>query len=126
MWMNGSSSFRSTPANARLTGKPSPSKADGALVMDTTGRWITLGSSAGTGGRTVTSGTVKAGIADSLGRFVFNDPLGNTHRGQHIPRLHSLAPARPTGIRPQEGSITAMESPSLTTSPSLTVISVMT
>src|SRR5665647_1880637 len=74
MWMNGSSSFRSTPANARLTGNPRPSRADGALVIDTTGRCMPFGGSAGTGGSTVRSGTVKAGTADSLGRFVFNDP----------------------------------------------------
>ena len=33
-------SRRSTPANARLTGKPSPSKEDWALVTDTTGRRV--------------------------------------------------------------------------------------
>src|SRR5450759_1796935 len=110
MWMNGSSSFRSTPANALLTGNPRPSRADGALVIETTGRWTTFGPSGGTGGRTVRSGTVKAGTADSRRRFVFNDSR-NAHHGQRIPE--------PPGIRPQEGSITAIESPSLTTSPSL-------
>src|SRR5512144_1081442 len=38
MWMNGSRSARSTPAKARRTGKPSPSKPLGAVVTDFTGR----------------------------------------------------------------------------------------
>src|SRR3954453_22079376 len=38
MWMNGSRSVRSTPANARRTGNPSPSVPDGAVVIDRTGR----------------------------------------------------------------------------------------
>src|SRR5665811_2275482 len=117
MWMNGSSSFRSTPAKARLTGNPLPSKADGALVIDTTGRWMTFSGSAGTDGRTVRSGTVTAGTAYSLGRFAFNYPRERPAWSTHSP---------PSGIQPQVGSITAMESPSLTTSPSLTVISVIT
>src|SRR5918996_101996 len=37
-WMNGSRSPRSTPAKARRTGKPSPSKPRGAVVTWRTGR----------------------------------------------------------------------------------------
>ena len=61
--MNGSSSSSSTPANARRTGKPSPSKPDGAVVSRVTGRWrATIGSGLGMRGRTVMSSTVMAGM----------------------------------------------------------------
>src|SRR5256885_1819846 len=38
MWTNGSRAARSTPANARRTGKPSPSMPLGAGVSEATGR----------------------------------------------------------------------------------------
>ena len=41
MWMNGSRSATSTPANARRTGKPSPSNPFGAVVTERTGRGLT-------------------------------------------------------------------------------------
>src|SRR5262245_35789845 len=63
MWMNGSSSRRSTPAKARRTGNPSPSNPLGADVTERTGRSVTTaGSGTSTRGRTVTSLTVTAGI----------------------------------------------------------------
>src|SRR3984957_9846105 len=63
MWMNGSSRARSTPANARRTGNPSPSNPDGAVVTEVTARsaWVTSGS--GTRGRTRMFSTVIAGIS---------------------------------------------------------------
>src|SRR6516162_7925370 len=63
MWMNGSSWARSTPANARRTGKPSPSKPDGAVVTESTGRSAAAaGSGSWTRGSTRMSGTVIAGM----------------------------------------------------------------
>src|SRR5262245_38140890 len=47
MWMNGSRCRRSTPANARRTGKPSPSKPDGAVVTERT--WRSRASTVGAG-----------------------------------------------------------------------------
>jgi hypothetical protein len=38
MWTKGSRARRSTPAKARRTGKPSPSKPEGAVVTESTGR----------------------------------------------------------------------------------------
>src|SRR3954463_9209733 len=61
MWMNGSSRLRSTPAKARRTGKPSPSKPCGALVTERTGRWRS-GAASRTRARVVTCATVMAGI----------------------------------------------------------------
>src|SRR5258708_1034652 len=46
MWMKGSRLRRSTPAKARRTGKPSPSKPDGAGVTETVWR---SGSAVGAG-----------------------------------------------------------------------------
>src|SRR4051812_264950 len=66
MWMNGSRSRRSTPAKARRTGKPSPSKPDGAVVTDLTRRRTVPGAGSGTRGSVVVSSTVMAGIADLL------------------------------------------------------------
>ena len=63
--MNGSSSAKSTPANARRTGKPSPSKPCGAVVMLFTLRARAPGSSL-TRGNTVMSPTVTAGIQGSF------------------------------------------------------------
>src|SRR5579859_7086798 len=61
MWMNGSRSGRLTPANARRTGKPSPSKPDGAVVILTTGRSPSAAGSV-TRGRTSRFSTVTAGM----------------------------------------------------------------
>src|SRR3954452_2248368 len=61
--MNGSRSAGETPANARRTGKPSPSKPRGAVVTDLTRRMVDwLASSAVTRGRLRVLSTVIAGI----------------------------------------------------------------
>src|SRR3954453_14123364 len=65
MWMNGSRSRRSTPAKARRTGKPSPSKPDGAVVTERTRRRTVPGAGTGTRGRVVVSSTVTAGMPAS-------------------------------------------------------------
>src|SRR6195952_1089597 len=68
--MNGSSSFVGTPANARRTGKPSPSKPLGAVVSRRTGRkTVVAGSSSGSRGRTRMSSTVIAGMGSDLPDF---------------------------------------------------------
>src|SRR5215217_8093976 len=66
MWMNGSRSRRSTPAKARRTGKPSPSKPDGAVVTERTRRRTVPGAGTGTRARVVVSSTVIAGMVGSL------------------------------------------------------------
>src|SRR5205807_579081 len=62
MWTNGSRSARSTPAKARRTGNPSPSKARGAVVTERTGRGRASAPGAGIFGResgsAVTAGTM--------------------------------------------------------------------
>src|SRR6266700_6103620 len=70
MWMNGSRRARSTPANARRTGNPSPSKPDGAVVTDSTGRSAAaVASGSWMRGSTRMSSTVTAGISSPpLGR----------------------------------------------------------
>src|SRR5262245_22116363 len=61
--MNGSSARRSTPANARRTGKPSPSSPEGAVVIEITGRSCsTAGSVSGTRGSWSMDATVTAGM----------------------------------------------------------------
>lgn len=65
--MNGSSARRSTPANARRTGKPSPSNPCGAVVTETTGRaTLVVGSGVPTRGKVKTSSTVTAGMSHDL------------------------------------------------------------
>ncbi len=64
-WMNGSRSRRSTPANARRTGNPSPSNPLGAVVTDRTGRAVPW-AGATILGRTVGSSTVMAGMSASF------------------------------------------------------------
>src|SRR5580692_8358991 len=66
MWTNGSRSASGTPAKARRTGKPSPSKPAGASVTDLTGRMVERSAGAVRRGRTRLSGTVTAGMAISL------------------------------------------------------------
>src|SRR5579859_2500589 len=69
MWMNGSRRPRSTPAKARRTGNPSPSKPGGAVVTDSTGRSATAaGSGSWTRGSTRMSSAVTAGIVVSSAR----------------------------------------------------------
>src|SRR5919199_4939383 len=64
--MNGSRSASDTPANARRTGKPSPSKPRGAVVIDRTGRSrVRVGSSEVMRGR-VSVFAVTAGIAKGV------------------------------------------------------------
>lgn len=58
--MNGSSFAISTPANARRTGNPSPSKPCGAVVTLLTLRALAFGSTI-TLGKIVMSATVTAG-----------------------------------------------------------------
>src|SRR5579864_4657483 len=63
MWMNGSMSAGSVPANARRTGNPSPSSPRGAVVTLITGRNDeAAGSGWGMCGSVVTSVTVIAGM----------------------------------------------------------------
>ena len=85
MWMNGSRSRRSTPANARRTGKPSPSKPDGAVVTERTRRRTVPGAGTGTRGRVVVSSTVTAGMPASL---VEVSTSGDCSAAD--PRCHSL------------------------------------
>src|SRR5665647_1567739 len=67
MCTNGSRSDMLTPANARRTGNPSPSKPLGAVVTDATGRSvITVKSGSGTRGRAAKLSTVTAGIEVSF------------------------------------------------------------
>src|SRR5580704_17900793 len=66
MWMNGSSSASGTPAKARRTGKPSPSKPAGASVTVFTGRIDERSAGGVMRGSTRLSGTVTAGMAISL------------------------------------------------------------
>src|SRR6266498_6137670 len=61
MCTNGSSARRSTPAKARRTGKPSPSRPEGAVVTEITGRSAAWGPGSGTRGRAMVS-LVTAGI----------------------------------------------------------------
>src|SRR5450631_1157659 len=69
MWMNGSRARRSTPANARRTGNPSPSRPDGAVVTESTGRSRSMaGSVNGTRGNANGFSTVTAGISYSFVR----------------------------------------------------------
>src|SRR5664280_723222 len=63
MCTNGSRSDMLTPANARRTGNPSPSKPLGAVVTDAKGRSvITVESGSLTRGRAATLSTVTAGM----------------------------------------------------------------
>ncbi len=64
MWMNGSRSRRSTPAKARRTGKPSPSKPCGAVVTDRTGRSTEPAAGAAIRGR-LRGSAVTAGMVTS-------------------------------------------------------------
>ena len=57
----------STPAKARRTGKPSPSKPLGAVLTDSTGREIASGAGWVTRGRARMLSTVTAGIWCSFG-----------------------------------------------------------
>src|ERR1700730_13799958 len=64
MCTNGSSSWGSAPANARCTGKPSPSRPAGAVVTLATGRSrVAVASGQGLCGRAVMSSTVTAGMS---------------------------------------------------------------
>src|SRR5579875_2640662 len=62
MWMNGSRSRTETPANARTTGKPSPSYPRGPVVTCLTGRSVSPSVAAATRGRVRVS-AVMAGMA---------------------------------------------------------------
>src|SRR5688500_10586678 len=72
--MKGASSVSGTPAKARRTGKPSPSKPLGAVTRRRTARYSVVAvSSLGSRGRTSTSSTVMAGM---IGTPLLCDPLG--------------------------------------------------
>src|SRR5437764_8535360 len=62
MWMKGSSASTGTPAKARRTGKPSPSKPDGAAVTPATGGSTAPAAGSGRRGRVRVS-AVTAGMA---------------------------------------------------------------
>src|SRR5437762_2324309 len=78
MWTKGSRSARSTPANARRTGKPSPSNPAGAVVTERTGRSRAPSRGRGRRSKLVRSSTVIAGIRVSL-------PSSNATRRVGIP-----------------------------------------
>ena len=83
MWMNGSRSAKFTPANARRTGKPSPSKPEGAVVMLRTGRMRASSPTTGKEGTVARSSTVTAGIVRSS-----EVGVGDQHR-------EAVRPSRP-------------------------------
>src|SRR5687768_7173163 len=64
MWMNGSRTSSGTPAKARRTGKPSPSKPDGALCTSATGRSTAPAAGSGRRGSERVS-AVTAGMASA-------------------------------------------------------------
>src|SRR5665213_2549841 len=126
MWMKGSRSVWSTPAKARRTGNPSPSRPRGAVVIDFTRRgrldpWATtLGSSSG-------FSTEMAGMGLAYRRRRTTRPLGasqkcdaqNNGESEHqgdVARAPIEAPARPrdaepVGVRGAEGSGQDVASP---------------
>src|SRR5580765_6574380 len=120
MWMNGSNAARSTPAKARRTGKPSPSKPLGADVTDTTGRGTDAVGSGAIRGRTVRSSTVMAGIRVSLDGASLTCsltviacatiPHGRGCPQRHVPSPHrsgralqELRPGRVADLAPAQG-----------------------
>ena len=106
---NGSRAARSTPAKARRAGKPSPSRPDGAVVTDTTGRSRAAGSRWGTRARTMVSALMagmtaheRAQVARSLGQA--GPEAGRLEGGvRHEPwpgaRLGSLPPRQVPPVR---------------------------
>src|ERR1700709_1879990 len=109
--MNGSSAARSTPAKARNTGKPSPSKPRGAVVTDSTGRWLVdAGSGTAIRGRTVRSSTVMAGI-----RTLFPGDAKSTSIGDDAPlsELQSVGALRQSELVVDVGVILAVDGNSL-------------
>src|SRR5690242_18898233 len=90
--MNGSRSSRATPAKARRTGKPSPSKPRGAVVIERTGRRTACGVMAVMRGSARVLETVTAGIEvhqvqrhgrppNSFARLAEAERMGNRVRG---------------------------------------------
>src|ERR1700683_3494277 len=67
MCTSGSSRGRSTPANARRTGNPSPSNPDGAVVTEVTLRSAVVTSGSATRGRMRMLSVLIAGMAGLLG-----------------------------------------------------------
>jgi hypothetical protein len=65
MWTKGSSAAELTPANARTTGKPSPSYPRGPVVTDRTGRGVSVAAGPAIRGRVRVS-AVMAGIGISF------------------------------------------------------------
>src|SRR5487761_2354608 len=102
MWTKGSRAARSTPANARRTGNPSPSRPLGADVTETTGRGTeALRSGWGMRGRTRRSVTVTAGmgLSEGMGRFAHPIPRWLTRQptgpGDPPHTYRAVSPARP-------------------------------
>src|SRR5882762_244501 len=86
--MNGSKARMLTPANARRTGKPSPSKALGAVVTDTTGRSSAVGRTSGTRGSVSGLATVTAGMTTPV------VGPGSTPDASHNDTCARIIPAR--------------------------------
>src|SRR4051794_38573371 len=95
--MNGSSSSTGTPAKARRTGKPSPSKPEGAVVSRRTARNSVVGASSGRRGSTRTSSTVMAGIS-GLPHF-FENPVDDLE----LVGVETIDEAVPDGDQVQRG-----------------------
>jgi len=79
-----------TPAKALLTGNPSPSRPEGAVVTDFKGRsWVATGSGDWTRGKVKTFSTVTAGIEALLHVLSnFDDYKAKQYlRAQHSRRL---------------------------------------
>src|SRR6185295_20326354 len=85
MWTNGSKSDRSTPANARRTGNPSPSRPLGAALTPRTRRNRASGATGGTRSRVVGSSTVMAGMS-----------LTRTYRAGRL--FHRRGPGPSSGV----------------------------
>src|ERR1700729_2930197 len=65
MWTNGSSAALLTPAKARTTGNPSPSWPRGPVVIERTGRSVSMGPAADTRDKANVSAVI-AGICSLL------------------------------------------------------------
>src|SRR6266496_3405678 len=92
MCTNGSRVARSTPAKARRTGKPSPSRPLGAVVTDATGRSTASGPGWGTRGRAIVS-VVTA--SDELSRArvsIWARPVRSWGERREVPARHEEDP----------------------------------
>src|SRR4051794_32418021 len=127
MWMKGSSARWLTPAKARRTGNPSPSKPFGAVVTASTRRGVASGAACGTRGSVSGFSTVTAGMtgpsggrADSLTMnylrsthqcsrlfpvscALLTQPLGSPTRAAHPTARLTQPPGSPTRPADPEG-----------------------